>query len=245
MATVETLESIDIDLADYPKPQTVYTGYVSPPAWSEKTALHLNCSAMSGTAEAVDFALSYVDPLDNTVWTAFPGSGITQITAAGAVVVMLDNIAADDDVAPVYTLHCPAGMKVGYTLTLANPTQVQEVQTLDLGDIGAGDTYYLTYDSTECTDPITYAATSTSDIQAAMDEILADDAACVVTRTDANTYVLTFAAGFNPTGQVSVTNVTGFTPKADGGYTDGVIITTPFTAGDEKYTITLSAVYAK
>jgi hypothetical protein len=63
----------------------------------------------------------------------------------------------------------------------------------------------------------------------------------VVSRTDANTYGITWLSGLNPTGQVSVTSTATFTPKADAGYALGVLITTPYAVTDT-YKLTYNAV---
>lgn len=121
------------------------------------------------------------------------------------------------------------------------------VATIDLDDIGAADTYHLTYDGTETSGTYagvvaglnTYAATDTTDIQAMVDELtLGSDAeGSVVTRTDANTYVVTHSRpGTAFASTFTVTTATGFTPLGSGGYVDGGKITTA--AGDPSYTFT-------
>ena len=87
-----------------------------------------------------------------------------------------------------------------------------EVQTLELGDIAAADTYKLTADGVE-TSLITYAADSSADILAALiahPSFTADDFVSI-TATDDDTYPITFTKGFDaPT--LTITTVTGFTP---------------------------------
>lgn len=100
-----------------------------------------------------------------------------------------------------------------------------EEATIDLGDIGAADTFKLTYDAVESTDLITYAATLTTEIQAAVDELLGGADRALVAKVDSNTYTVTKlnAGAFATT--FTVTTVTGFTPEGGGGYTDGGQIT--------------------
>ena len=110
-----------------------------------------------------------------------------------------------------------------------------EELTLDLGDIGAGDTYKLTYGTIpdECAAAITYAADSTVAIQAKVDELLGADKA-VVTQVDANTYTILKTNGGAFETPFTVTSISGggadFTPKVDAGYTLGGKVTTA--AGD-------------
>jgi hypothetical protein len=101
-----------------------------------------------------------------------------------------------------------------------------EVATIDLGDIGAGDTFKLTYDSTESTALITYAATLTTEIQTAVDELMGAADEAVVAKIDSNTYTVTKTRSGVYASTFTCTTVTGFTPLAGGGYTDGGKITT-------------------
>lgn len=120
-----------------------------------------------------------------------------------------------------------------------------EVATLDLDDIGAADTYKLTYNSVQTAGTYggvvaglnTYASTDTADIQLMVDELLGGTGEAVVARVDANTYTITrtrpgaFASTF------TATTVTGFTPLGSGGYTAGGKITTAASA-TPSYTFT-------
>lgn len=87
-----------------------------------------------------------------------------------------------------------------------------EVQTLELNDIAAADTYKLTADGVE-TSLITYAADSSAAILAALIAHPSFVAADIVsiTATDDDTYPITFTKGFNaPT--LTITTFSGFTP---------------------------------
>lgn len=87
-----------------------------------------------------------------------------------------------------------------------------EVQTIELGDIGAADTYKLTADAV-ATGTITYALDGSADILAALiahPSFRAEDITSVVS-VDDDTYTVTFAKGFDaPT--LTITNASGFTP---------------------------------
>lgn len=222
----------------------VLTDTLNTPSWAKYATFYLNFTAMSGTSESVDWKLSYLNPVDGTTATDYPGSGITQVTAAGQVIIHVTPETADDDTGPIYYLNSPLPPKLKATTTLGT-SSVQEVQTIDLADVEAADTYFITYDSVECAAAITHLGTAgdTALIQAKIDELTSATAHCVVSRTDANTFVVTFNHGFAPAGLLSITNATGFTPKGDAGYTAGVIQTTPDTPGDEVYAGTLSVVY--
>lgn len=220
----------------------VLTDTLNTPSWAKYATFYLNLTTMTGTSESVDWKLSYLNPVNKTTATDYPGSGITQITAAGQVIIHVTTEVADDDTGPIYYLNSPLPPALKATTTLGT-SSVAAVHTIDLGDIGTGDTYKLTYDTTECAALITYASDNTTAMQAKVTEIVGTGKA-VVTRTDANTYVVTYIHGFTPASTITVTTVTGFTPKGDSGYTAGGIETTPATIGDETYAGTLSVVYA-
>lgn len=89
---------------------------------------------------------------------------------------------------------------------------VSEIQTLELNDIAAADTYKLTANGVETT-LITYAADSSAAILAALVAHPSFVAADIisVTATDDDTYPITFALSFDaPT--ITITTFTGFTP---------------------------------
>jgi hypothetical protein len=90
-----------------------------------------------------------------------------------------------------------------------------DVQTLELNDIGNGDTFTLTHDSV-ATGVITFAAVASDNsalILAAIEALAAfvpGDVA--VTKTDNNTYVLTFDPSLGPVDAFTITDPVGFTP---------------------------------
>lgn len=118
----------------------------------------------------------------------------------------------------------------------ATITTGAEVATLDLDDIGAADTFKVTYNSVATAAAITYAATLTTEIQAAVDEVLGGSGRATVAKVDSNTYTITRlkAGAFATT--FTATSPSGFTPLGTGGYTAGGKITTP--AADPTYTFT-------
>lgn len=239
-ATAPQVSPYVLDSPQATSHKVTLTEAVTPPSWARYSTVYLDVTGITGTTKTVDLAFSYVDPVSGTV-TAFPGSGITQITAAGAVVVGFDPYAADDDTGPVYTLHCPANVPLSYSLAFGTKAE-NEIQTIDLGDIGAADTYTLTFNA-HATSAITYSADQTAAIQAAL-EALVDFAPgdLVVTQTSASVYVVTFqstgAYGATDVGAITITNPTTFTPT-------GVTETNKGVVGDETYDLTLSFFFSK
>lgn len=242
-----TVKSVSADLSAVPATVTLdsatanaftYTGVLNVPAWARYADFYLNVLTITGTTKTVDLAFSYVDPLDKTTTVAYPGSGITQVTASGLVIVAFDPIASDDDTGPIYTLHGPLPPQLYYSLAFGTKSE-NEVQTIDLGDIAAADTFKLTFNGHE-TVAITYSADMTTDITAALvglaDFVTGD---VVVTKTDTHTYVVTFEqnVGNQDVGAITITSPSGFTPT-------GVTETNKGVAGDEVYDVTLSAVYS-
>lgn len=123
-----------------------------------------------------------------------------------------------------------------------------EVATIDLGDIGAGDTYKLTYNSVESTVAIaydTYTTDHTVPLQTAVDELLGGTGRATVAKVDANTYTVTKQAAGSFASTFTVTSATTFTPLGSGGYTAGGKITTDFddAAGQAVWTFTFSRGY--
>ena len=107
-----------------------------------------------------------------------------------------------------------------------------EVQTLEFNDIGAGDTFTLTYNSV-ASGTITYSADMAADITAALVAMAAFASGDVVaTKTDTNTYPLTFGGAFAGVNALdfTITGATGFTPT-------GV---TQTTSGRSEHTSTVS-----
>lgn len=109
------------------------------------------------------------------------------------------------------------------------------VSTLDLDDIGAGDTFKLTYNAVESSVVTTYAATLTTNIQAIVDTFLGADEA-VVAKVDSNTYTITKSRPGAFASTFTATTAVGFTPLGSGGYTAGGKITSA--AADPVYTFT-------
>lgn len=116
------------------------------------------------------------------------------------------------------------------TTSQTDAAAINEVQTLELNDIGAGDTYTLTHGGTT-TGTITYAADSSAAIKTAL-ELLASITTVTVTSTDDDTYPVTFSGvdGGKNMGPITITGATGFTPT-------GVTETTP---GQSAKTVTLN-----
>lgn len=118
------------------------------------------------------------------------------------------------------------------TTTQTDAAAVDEVQTIDLGDFGAADTFTLTHGGTT-TSAITYASDISADINTQL-ELLASigSGGVSVSRTSATVYVVTFD-GTNTQGKqmgaITITGATGFTPT-------GVTETTP---GQSAKTVTL------
>ena len=212
------------------------TETIRPPSWARYTTAYLDVVTASGATNTVDLAFSYVDPVSGNA-VAFPGSGITQIVAAGTVIIGFDPIAADDDTGPIYTLHCPPNVPLQYALKLGTIAE-DEIQTLELNDIGAADTFKLTFNGHETADAITYSADMTAAIQAGLESLVDFVPGDVtVTQTDTNSYPITFPAtgnyGMTDVGAITITTPTGFTPT-------GVTETNKGVVGDEVYALTLS-----
>jgi hypothetical protein len=106
-----------------------------------------------------------------------------------------------------------------------------EVATIDLGDIGAGDTFKLTYNGVE-------GATITGDtdladavvMQARVNTLLGGAGRATVARVDGNTFTVTRLKSGAFASTFTVTSTATFTPLGTGGYTAGGKITTA--AGD-------------
>src|SRR3972149_1469011 len=121
------------------------------------------------------------------------------------------------------------------TTSVDDVNAVNEVQTIELNDIGAADTFTLTYGG-QTTSTITFnadPATFAADIQTkliALSNIGPSDV--TVTATDGNSMVVTFVGDLRgrQVTQITITSPTGFTPT-------GV---TPTTPGRSAVTRTLS-----
>ena len=238
LADVPQVEPYVLDSPEATSHLVTLTEVIRPPGWARYTTAYLDVATVAGTTNTVDLAFSYVDPISGTV-VAFPGSGVTQIVAAGLVVVGFDPIAADDDTGPVYTLHCPPRVPIKYSLALGTAAE-NEIQTLEFDDIGAADTFTLTF-NTHTSGAVTYSADMTADIQTAL-ESLVDfvPGDLLVTQTDANSYPVTFltagAFGARDVGAITYTP-TGFVGTA-------VVETNKGVVGDETYDLTLSFVFS-
>lgn len=90
-----------------------------------------------------------------------------------------------------------------------------DVQTLELNDISDGDTFKLTHNAIESA-LITFASIAADNstlVQDAIEGLAAFiPGDVVVTKTDDNTYVLTFEPSLGPVSAFTITSPTGFTP---------------------------------
>jgi len=123
---------------------------------------------------------------------------------------------------------------------ITTSTGTNEVQTIDLGDIGAADTFKLTFNTHE-TGLITYADPMNAAIQTALaglSDFADDETDVTVTRTSATVYVATFVGTKAQTdvGAITITSTTGFTPTGVTETTKGVVPT-------EDYNGTISAIW--
>ena len=115
------------------------------------------------------------------------------------------------------------------------PVGVNEVQILDFDDIGAGDTFKLSFAAVETAGSVTYSGDMEAAITAALESLASIDVGDVlVTQIDTNTYTVEFRGQYDQTdvGQVTVTSATGFTPLGTGGYTAGSIQDVAGNSGD-------------
>lgn len=129
--------------------------------------------------------------------------------------------AGDDDTQTVTnTLDDSSGRtiplyeKVRATATAASSHGLNEVQTINLGDIAAADTFTLTFNA-HATSVLTFANDIHTQIQDALIALTDFDAGdLVVTRTSASVYVVTFGGNRanQNVGAITITNATGFTP---------------------------------
>ena len=233
-------------LATATAPVLTHTDVIDVPGWARYATLVLNITAMSGTSEAYDLAAYYIDPIDKTTTVAYPGSGITQITAAGMVIVHIGPVGiADDDTGPIYYLNSPLTGKLSLLSTLYS-NQVLEVQTLNLGTAGAADTFKIATAAGGAgkTATITWSATPATlaaSIEAAINAVLGTGWVTVAETADP-AYTVTFNKSYDAV-QLQVTDTATFQEKIDGGYTTGFITTTAYTAGDSSYTYNLSTTY--
>lgn len=91
---------------------------------------------------------------------------------------------------------------------------IAEVQTINLGDIAAADTFKLTYNAHESA-LITYSTDMSAAIQAALVGLADFEAGdVVVTKTSLSVYVVTFGGAFanRDATAITITTTTGFTP---------------------------------
>lgn len=243
--TLYVAQDLDLDFADVPTPDTTYTEIINPPPWARYVTAYLNALEVAGGTNTVDLAFSYIDPVDKTTAVAYPGSGITQITAAGLVVVTLDPYAADDDTGPIYTLHAPPGRPFSYLLTLGSKFE-DEIQTLSLTAGDATDTFDLTFNANESVDPVTipvggYENVTAAQIKACLLTIsdFADNTDDISVVKSTNDYVITF------TGLLGGTDIGAITVTSKVGAADGSVAeTNKGVVGDETYDATLSFIFS-
>lgn len=103
-----------------------------------------------------------------------------------------------------------------------------EVATIDLGDIGAADTFKLTYNAVETAGTVAFD-TDLADavvMQAKVDELLGGAGKATVAQVDTNTYTVTKLSPGAFVTTFTVTSPTTFTPLGSGGYVNGGKITT-------------------
>jgi hypothetical protein len=224
----------------------VYTGYIDPPGWSRFTTVFLDLVTVTGTTKTVDLAFSLVDPLDKTKTIALAGSGITQLTAAGFVVVGFNPYLADDDVATIYNLAVPAGIPLYYTLTLGTKSE-NEIQTLTLTGGAQNDTFGLTAGGNEGTLLVTCPAGGFTNVDAAQIKATlitisgwednSDD--ITVTNEAGDTWKIVFTGLLSNAdiGAITVTNGTGAAAGSVAETNKGVV-------GDETYDINFSAAFS-
>lgn len=242
-----TVQDLTLDFSDVPIPETVYTDIIHTPSWARHADFYLNALTVAGGTNTVDLALSYVDPLDKTTAVAYPGSGITQITAAGMVIVRVGSLQADDDTGPIYTLNGPLPPTLKSVLTVGTQS-VDEVQEIDLGDFAAGDSTKFTFDSVETTTALAFntldagasAAARAAIVKAILDEVIPTADFTVTETTENLVYDVNFQAALSnqDVGAITITSATGFTPA-------GVTESTAGVAGDETYDINYSVVYSR
>jgi len=249
-----TIRSLDEDFADLATSSITLTGPetnavtatddFNTPSWARYATFYLNNTVNAGTTNTLDWKLSYLDPLDKSTATDYPGSGITQITAAGAVIIHVDPIAADDDVAPIYTLHSPLPPILRSTFTLGTKSE-NEIQTISLSAGLESETFKLTFNAHESTAAVTIPSGGFANVSAAQIKT------CLLTISDwttktadiavvkaANDYAVTFT-GSLANADIGAITITSKTGAADG----SVAETNKGVAGDETYTATLAVVY--
>lgn len=221
------------------------TDTIVTPSWARYATFFLNMTTVSGTTKTVDLAFSYLDPVDITTAVAYPGSGITQITAAGLVVVTFDPVAADDDTGPIYTLHGPVIPRIK-AVTILGTKSENEIQTLSLTAGLVSETFKLTYNAHESTAAVTlptggYANVTAAQIKTCLLTIsdFSTKTADIAVVKSTNDYIITFSGtlGNADIGAITVTSKTG---AADG----SVAETNKGVVGDEVYAGTLSVVYS-
>jgi len=216
------------------------------PPWARHATIVADISAMSGAGETFDMAAWYLDPIDRTTAVAYPGSGITQVVAAGMVILHIGPFGGtDDDTGPIYYLNSPL-MGLTKLVTTLGTTAVHEIQTINLGDAAAADTFKIATAAGGTAKTATIAwhttgATLASNVSTALNAVLGTGSVTVAS-TGANAMTATFNKNYNPP-QLQVTDTATFSEKTDGGYTTGVITTQAATVGDESYTYNLSVTY--
>ena len=111
---------------------------------------------------------------------------------------------------------------VAYYLSAAAQGLV-DIQTLELNDIAATDTFKLTHNALEST-AITYSADMTAAITSALEGLASfEPGDLVVTMTDTNTYVVTFRAALGAVSALTITSPVGFTPTGVTNTQDGTL----------------------
>lgn len=117
-----------------------------------------------------------------------------------------------------------------------------EVVTLDLGDMSTADTTKITYAGHESTLSLTYdAALTAAAVQLVVDSATQTAGLYTVARTSNLVYTLTKQSA-GASGAFSCTTISGFTPKATGGYALGFLVTTTWSlsAGQTLWVFTFS-----
>lgn len=131
--------------------------------------------------------------------------------------------------------YTDSGEPVAYYLA-AGRQGLADIQTLEFNDIAAADTFTLTHNSL-ATAVVTYSADMTTDITAALEGIASfEPGDFSVSKTDLNTYVVTFDAALGAVSPLTITNPVGFTPTGVTNTQDG--------SGAGGYTYTVSFVPA-
>lgn len=180
----------------------------------------------SRLTDSADSSVALVPPTIGTITVTDSTNEVFTLdfsagTDAGTFRLSVDGVETDDIAYnatwdEVATELDAAFLSAGYAAADA-PTVAgkgtSDVQTIELGDIAAADTYKLTF-NTHATGTITYEADSSVAIKAAL-EALADfepgDILSVVS-VDDDTYTVTFDPSLGNVGAITITNASGFTP---------------------------------